>query len=179
MAFDQVFHARAQIMPTRNISRLLLDLPVTLKDYMTFYRNKDFDKIQSISKRLLDFESQLVSIESANHIVVNGCAYLSAIISSYKKAPALALKSFADVSEHFGGKLIFFGFILEANKYIEGAIIPINEGGVIIIYLPVSTNPPKVLCSSDLMSRKAINFLVNFMEMWKDTVINYIRIRVN
>jgi hypothetical protein len=153
----------------------LLDIPITEEDYVDFCRNKNFVAIESVSKKLLQLESQLTTTESANLIIANGYSDLS--LRLYKKKQALALRAFSDVIRNFGGKLIFLGFILENSKYVQGAIIPIREDGVILVYLSAFPSSSKVLFSASLQPRRVIDFLVEFVKVWKDEMENYAKIK--
>lgn len=150
----------------------LLSLPVTRRDYITFCRNKDFESIDLVSEELLKFESRLVTAEAASLVIANGYIDLISIIPRSQDTQATLLKSFIRVCRRFQGKPIFLGFIPDCNKYIIGAIIPIDQKGVIIVYLPVPPNSPKVLCSPSL--REQIHFfLVEFTNIWKDEIDCY------
>lgn len=150
----------------------LLDLPVTLKDYVTFCQNKDFDAIKSVSETLSAFESRLASSEPAINVLNNAFAYILSITPFNKNAQALITDSFVKASECFGGKSIFLGFISERTRYIEGVMISMNREKVIIIYLPIPPNRPKVICSPSLVGKKVIDMVVKFAETWKRETIN-------
>jgi len=150
----------------------LLDLPVTAEDYRVFCRNNNFGAIEAVSKRLLSFESHFINNESVNHILANGCVAIGFASSLHQRAQTLALGSFERISKYFNGKPIFVGFIPEKKKYISGAIIPMSESIVLIIYLPTATNLPNLLFPPFSSVHKIKGFTAELIRMWIDEVIN-------
>lgn len=152
------------------------NLPLTMQDYVAFCKEGDFGSIRSICKKLSEFESQLVCHETAELLISKGLSDVSLIVAPYKRSWSLVLGSFAEVVEHLGGKAIFWGFIPESTKYIQGAMIPVNRKTV-IAYLPYLSNSPKVLCSVDLASQRVIELLNLLVKKWKEEVYNWVRIQ--
>jgi hypothetical protein len=153
----------------------LIDLPVTLEDYVAFCQNKDFSAIRSVSEKLSAFESRLAVFEPTTNILNDVFGYILSIIPLGKNTQVLMTDSFVKASERFEGKSIFMGFISERTKYIEGVMISLNREEVIIIYLPIPPNCPKVMYSPSLVSKKVIDTVMEFAEAWKREAIDSVK----
>jgi hypothetical protein len=157
-------------MPPEEKQSSLLNLPVTLEDYVTLCRKRDFGAIDLVSKRLLALESKMVESEAASLILDKTLRLILSTISSSQNAHALITDSFVQASVRLHGKAIFLGFISECTKYFEGAIVPIGQEGILVVYLPIPPNPLKVMCSPDLKGERVISIAAGFGEIWIDEV---------
>lgn len=142
------------------------DLPVTMGDYITICHKNDLRLLKAVRGKLRDLESKLTTLELARQIISDGLEDIGVIVSPYKAGQALALESFAEACRHFGGKPIFWAFIPESTKYLQGGIIPITREHLIIVYLPQLAYYPKVLYSPDLDSQSLVDFLITFVGRW-------------